>query len=412
MAATGRRAARDVLLLPAIHHDRDGDAANPADTPCDAPRPVQKGVAARYGDGSGLRVVVRDARLWDSVALSRFRPGYELDHPGSSRAESDPVRGVIRRWLPFARGHQPVFVAVSESSNRILGYAQSRVVGPDQRWLLQSIGANTGVYDPEPVVTELVRHVVRSAGLDGVKRIYARVEPDSPLKPSLRESGFSPYSRERIMVAHDVPGMAAAPGVRNQEQADVWSIHQLYIQTTPREVQYAEALTSHSWEVDAIRRSSGHGCCGWLVTDGYLATGYIRAISRRDAHIVDFMISPEHRDLFPHLIATAFRHLGTMSSRQIWVVVRDYQSEFIPFLYELGFGIDRAQEAHVRYTTAPVRSPVVQGVQSVVNPAKEPAARRVPTFFHGPIDHFSPATEGEVPGEWPHRSGGVLDQGE
>lgn len=412
MAATGRRAARDVLLLPAIHHHRDVDSADPAGVASDAPGASRDERPARYGGGSELRVVVRGARLRDVLALSRFATGYELDHPGSSRADCDPVRGVIRRWIPFIRGEQPVFVAASESSRRILGYAQSRVVGPDQRWLIQSIGANTGVYDPEPVVTELVRHVVQSAGLDGVKRIYARVEPDSALKPSFRENGFSPYSRERIMVGDSLPGMAPAPCVRNQEQADVWSIHQLYIQTTPREVQYAEALTSHSWEVDAIRRSSGHGCCGWLVTDGYLATGYIRAISRRDAHIVDFMISPQHRDVFPHLIATAFRHLGTLPARRTWIVVRDYQSEFIPFLYELGFGIDRSQEAHVRYTTAPVRSTVVQGVQPVVNPGKDPAARRVPTFFHGPIDTFSPATEGEVPGEWTHRSCGAIDHDE
>jgi len=293
----------------------------------------------------------------------------------------------------------------------LLGYIQNRVVGPDQRWLIQSIGTRTGVYDPEPIATEMIRHVVQSAGLDGVKRLYAHVEPESPLMPSLRQNGFAPYSRERVMVANSVPEMASAPGVRVQEQADVWSIHQLYIQTTPREVQYAEALTSHSWEVDAIRRSSGHGCCGWLVTDGYLATGYIRAISRRDAHIVDFMISPEHRDLFPHLVATAFRHLASLPSRRIWIVVRDYQSEFIPFLYELGFGIERAQESHVRYTTAPVRSTVLQGVQAVVNPANDPAGRRVPTFFHGPINTFSPAMEGEVPGEWSQRSRGAANHG-
>jgi len=408
MAATGRRAARDVLLLPAIHHDRDID---PAGDERGVPIPDQPDRTSRYGDGSRLSVVVRGARMRDLLALSRFAPGEELDHPASSRADCDPVRGVFRKWIPFSRCQQPVFVASPESSRRILGYIQSRVVGPDQRWLVQSIGTNTGVYDPEPIVTEMVRHVVQSAGLDGVKRIYARVEPDSALKPSLRESGFSPYSRERIMVASSVPEMASAPGVRVQEQADVWSIHQLYIQTTPREVQYAEALTSHSWEVDAIMRSSGHGCCGWLVTDGYLATGYIRAISRRDAHIVDFMISPEHRDLFPHLVATAFRYLVSLPSRRTWFVVRDYQSEFIPFLYELGFGIERAQEAHVRYTTAPVRSSVVQGVQSAVNPAKDPAARRVPTFFHGPIDTFCPAKEGEVPGEWLHRSCGSNDHG-
>lgn len=413
MANFGRHAARDVLLLSATHGCVDATYLSERHTDM----PEDSGVSAgesreQFRDGAYLRVVVRRARLTDLFSLSGFNTRYELNHPGSSRMDSDPVRAVVRGSLPFVPIHHPVFVATAEEGRRVMGFAQCRVVGPDRRWLAESLGTNTGVYDPEPMVSELLNHVIQSAGLDGVKRLYARVEPDSPIKESLHKTGFSPYLRERIMVANSVPVMAAAPGVRVQEQADVWAIHQLYMHTTPREVQYAEALTSHSWDVDAILRTSGHGCCGWLMTDDHLAVGYIRAISRRDAHIVDFMISSEHRDLFPRLVSTAFRELAAQSSRRIYVIVREYQSEFIPFLYELGFGIDVAMETHVKYTTATVRSHVVAGLQPVVDPRKEPSGRRVPTFFHGSIDQFGRATERELTEEWSSSLCGAVEHDE
>src|SRR5690606_15816104 len=110
-----------------------------------------------------------------------------------------------------------------------------------------------------------------------------------------------------------------------QEQADVWAIHQLYMHSTPRDVQYAEALTSHSWDVQAMWRDSGHGCRGWIIADDHLATGYARAVSRRDAHIVDFMLSPERRQDFPRLVSAVFKELSALPSRHVYVVVRDYQ---------------------------------------------------------------------------------------
>jgi hypothetical protein len=365
----------------------------------------------RLQDAQRIRIAIRRSRVMDVVALSRISTRYEMNHPASSRSESDPARATVRGVLPFAQNQQPVFVATTEEERRILGFAQFRVVGPDQRWLAESIGANAGVYDPEPVVSELLHHVIKTAGLDAVKRLYARAEPDSPLKGPLRQNGFTAYARERVMAASTVPVMAAAQGVRVQEQADVWAIHQLYLQSTPREVQYAEALTSHSWDVDAVLRSSGSECRGWLVADDYLAVGYMRAISRRDAHVIDFMVSFEHRDVFPLLIATAFRELASMASRRVYVVVREYQAEFIPFLYELGFGIELAQDVHIRYTTASVRSSVMAANYCAAD-AKEPSARRVPTFFQGPVDSYRLCDGDEEAREWHTGVYGAMEQGE
>jgi hypothetical protein len=233
--------------------------------------------------------------------------------------------------------------------------------------------------------------VIRTAGLLGAKRLFAHLEPDSPLQGPFRELGFAPFARQRIMSAPSVPATAAGRGVRLQEQADVWAIHQLYLHTTPREVQYAEALTSHGWDVNAVFRSRGHGCRGWIIADDYLAIAYARAISRRDAHVIEFMVSPDHREVFPALISTVFRELADQPTRRVFITIRDYQSEYVAFLHELGFTIDLTQEAMIRYTTATMRSSVMAANYAPSEANTDPAAKRVPTFYGGPVDTYIPA---------------------
>jgi hypothetical protein len=387
----GRHPVRDVLLLPATH-DRQGDeVAHQAGMHEQAPyRQVPSEDVSPGPDPSapGVRIAVRRAGITDLLSLSRFSSRYELNQPVSSRTDSDPARATLRGYLPFSRQDQPVFVATNEEERRLLGFVQFRAAGPDQRWIAESIGANAGVYDPEPVVLELVRHAIKAAGLSGVKRLYARLEPECPLQQPMRQIGFAPYGWERVMASSSVPVLPAARGVRIQEQADVWEIHQLYLQSTPRDVQYAEALTSHSWDVDAVLRSRGYGCRGWLIADQHLAVAYARAITRKDAHVVDLMVLPDHRDVLPALLFSVFRELATLSSRLVYVVIRHYQSELVAVLEDLGFVAHIEQEVHIRYTTASVRSSVMAAQYSTADSQKEPAVKRVPTFFHGTADRY------------------------
>lgn len=390
-----RHTARGVLLLPAHQTGRGDPQDDHAEMSPDARQSRQR-IPSPAGniepESPTVRVAVRGARALDAFGLARFDDRSDLNHPGSTRADGDPVRTVLRDLLPFVRHDRPVFVATSEEDRRLLGFVQFRVVGPDQRWLAESIAADAGVYAPEPVVAEMLRHAVTAAGLHGAKRIYAHLEPDSPFQAPFRELGFSPFTRQRILMSSNVPVMPGSRGVRVQEQADVWAIHQLYMHSTPRDVQYAEALTSHSWDVQAMWRDSGHGCRGWIIADDHLATGYARAVSRRDAHIVDFMLSPERRQDFPRLVSAVFKELSALPSRRVYVVVRDYQSEYISYLHELGFAIEEAQEVHIKYTVARMRSSVLSP-SFATEPVKDPAARRVPTFYGGPVDTFSKGEE-------------------
>jgi hypothetical protein len=346
---------------------------------------------------AGQPISVRRLRWTDLPALSRIVDRHLLNQPGSSPDESDPFRTGVRNLWPFMRRDRAVFVALSGSDRHLAAFCQFRIVGPDQRWVMESAGVEERD-DADLVVEEMTRYAVIDAGMSGVKRLYARIGAGTSVVVPLRQIGFAPYMRERILTAPAAPERRPVAGVRVQEQADVWSIHQLYMASTPRQVQYAEALTSHGWDVGAVRRSAGYGCRGWIVADDHLAVAYARAISRRDAHVLEFMVLPEQRQVLPDLLATAFAELSTMPPRQVYVVVREYQSESAMILLEQGFEYLLEQDAYVKYTTATARSSVMAASFAVEG--AEPAAKRVPTFLHGAPDLFH-----DVEGAW--RAGSV-----
>lgn len=346
-------------------------------------------------------ISVRRLRWTDLPSLSRIVDRHLLNQPASSPDESDPFRTGVRNLWPFLRRDRAVFVAISGTGQQLAGFCQFRIVGPDQRWVMESAGV-TERDDTDRIVEDMTRYAVTAAGMSGVKRLYARIGTGSRMTVPLRHIGFAPYMRERILTAPAAPERRAVAGVRVQEQADVWSIHQLYMASTPRQVQYAEALTSHGWDVGAVRRSNGYGCRGWIVADDHLAVAYARAISRRDAHVLEFMVLPEQRQVLPDLLASAFTELSMIPPRQVYVVVRDYQSESAMILLEQGFEYLLEQDAYVKYTTASARSSVM--VASFAVEGAEPSAKRVPTFLHGTPDLFR-----DVEGAWRAGSAGIRD---
>ncbi|CAA9558600.1 MAG: hypothetical protein AVDCRST_MAG87-1391 [uncultured Thermomicrobiales bacterium] len=166
---------------------------------------------------------------------------------------------------------------------------------------------------------------------------------------------------------------------RRQLSADVWSIHQLYLASVPRQVQYAEALTSHHWDIER-QGWSGTTRNGWLVEDGYQAVGYAKVASSPRAHTLEFMMHPDHRKRFPDLMGTVARDLQGRLARPARVIVRNYQQEYLTYLQDIGFVVQLEQELHVKYTTAPVRAPANVSV-TFASDLKEPVGKRVPTFL-------------------------------
>jgi hypothetical protein len=268
------------------------------------------------------------------------------------------------------------------------------VRNPDRRWVLCGIGTNLGIYEAPPLWEELVHYGVVAAGLEGTKRLYARVPQDSELVEVMRAGGFTPYSSEYVLSGQPgaIPSsMDGRTRVRRQHRTDVWAIHQLSMATVPQPVQYAEALTSDQWD---IRQGMGSTAvqAGWLIEDGYRIVAYLRAESRPSAYVLEFMVEPDFRTMLPRLLSVAFADLSALPARPVHVVVRGYQEECMAALIEYGFTVQRHQDLYVKYTTVTARAHMGTVVNFAPQDVKEPSVKRVPTFLNGtPRDPASEA---------------------
>lgn len=380
MATLHRHDQHGVIRFPSDYGGHTDAFAHDPGVYDDAPE-VRAGGSRSPRPGPAIAVEVRRAKASDLIVLPRFAHRYELNFPETPGTEIQPVRTLLRGVFPFSRDEHPVFVASKADDHRLIGMAQFHAVGPDQRWMATCIRTNAGVYEDDPIVVGLLHHAIQDAGFNGVKRLYAKADVDSPIRASLRAIGFTPYVTETIFAAPNVPVLPVSGSVRTLEQADVWAIHQLYIHTTPRDVQYAEAFTSHNWDVGTIHRDRGHDGQAWIIIRDFVAVAYARAVTHGDAHVVDFMIAPEWRDLLPGLLAQVFRSLSSMSSRRMYVSVRAYQQEEFALLESFGFVVQVEQELNVRYTTATVRSSVLSVESFAREHVADPATKRVPSFF-------------------------------
>jgi hypothetical protein len=380
MVISQRHDRHGIIRFPSTSVGQADAFAYQPDSHEDTPDP-RAPIASTSRTGPAIEVEVRRARASDLISLPRFAHLYELNSPETPQSEIQPMRSVLRGSLPFWRYDHPVFVASTRDDHRLLGMAQFREVGPDQRWMATCIRTDSGVYEDDPIVIGLLHHAIQDAGFNGIKRLYAKADLNSPVRASLRAIGFAPYMTETILVAPNLPLLPVGTGVRTLEQADVWAVHQLYIQTTPRDVQYAEAFTSHNWDVGIVNRDRGHDGQGWIITRDFVAVAYARAVTHREAHHIDFMVVPECRDLLPGLLAQVFRTLGSTSSRRVYISVRAYQREEIALLETMGFVVQLEQELNVRYTTASVRSSVLSVESFAHEGVRDPATKRVPSFF-------------------------------
>jgi hypothetical protein len=340
--------------------------------------PLRQGAPHDQNDPQ-LNLDVGWLRWSDLLSLRSIRERYFLSQPARRANAGHPVVAGFRQLVPLLRSPDRVFVARSE--RHPVGYAVFSVLDPDRRWILEGIGANLGVYEAQPVWEELVNFGVVAAGLEGAKRLYAKVPRRSGLVPVFRASGFAPYANE-IVLGGSFPVLGGgSTRVRKQQPSDVWAIHQLYMATVPQPVQFAEALTSHHWDVRP-RLSAQYVQSGWIIDNGRQLVAYMRAMSRSDSHVLEFNILPDQGDLFPELVDGALGGLATMSPRPVHIQVRGYQQEFVRPLIDRGFALHLEQDLLVKYTTAVARAPYA-AVVSFPQEVKDPVGKRVPTFLKG-----------------------------
>ncbi len=234
---------------------------------------------------------------------------------------------------------------VAESNHEIIAFADFKPSLPDRRWNLQALGASTGVYDPSPVWEEVLSAGVRQAGMNGVKRLYAQATAGTTAHIALRGAGFAPYSTETIYVADSPRTLGAEVSMREQEPADTWAIHQLYNASVPRDVLYAEALTSHAWDIANSRRLGAQHISGWLTEDHSGVSAYVRVLSDAGSHGIEVTFPPNAVKQGAALLDAVLRKLRLEKRiNRVYISIRGYQQEIEPTLVRLGFAPGLTQD--------------------------------------------------------------------
>lgn len=368
----------DRIVLMAKTYKHDADSVHKFANDAHGPRAVEPAdgqperSAARYRN-----VDVRPFALSDCGPIVHFPHRFELRHPESDGDRPGKWQLIARRMLTGEETNSPLFVARCIETKQRLGALQCTQQGVDDRWYLQYLASQEEVDDGNTVHIALLEHAIGQAGWRGARRLMARSDTDSPLTGTLRSVGFTAYAREYVYAMTAIPQGIPGKRVRIQEKSDVWSIHQLYLQTTPRDVQNAEALTSHVWDIDQEGRTRR----GWFVPTDSGASAYVRVRTNRRFHLLDAMYHLESLAFMPDLFHAVFHALRNESPRPVYIQVRGYQQELETLLESLGFSLEADQLMMVRYTTVPVPN----SVRPIANFERlrkaEAEGQRVPSFY-------------------------------
>lgn len=368
----------DRIVLMATTYKHDAHSVHKFASDAQGPRAVEpadgqpeKG-AAQHGN-----VDVRPFVLSDCGSITQFPHRFELRHPESDGDAPGKWQLIARRLLTGEETSSPLYVARDSDTKRRLGVLQCMQQGVDDRWYLQYLASQEEVDDGNTVHIALLEYAIGQAGWRGARRLMARSDTDSPLTGTLRSVGFTAYAREYVYAMPSLPEGATGKRVRTQEKSDVWSIHQLYLQTTPRDVQNAEALTSHFWEIDQEGRSRR----GWFVPADTGASAYVRVRTNRKFHLLDAMYHVDSLSCMPDLFETVFHALRNETPRPVYFQVRGYQQELESVLESYGFQLDTDQLMMVRYTTVPVPNSVRPIATFERLRKAEAEGQRVPSFY-------------------------------
>lgn len=254
--------------------------------------------------------------------------------------------------MPLGRRYARVFVTGPDDSSTAM--VELRPEPEDFRWVVTGLGARET--DEREVIdywSALLSFAVRAAGADGAKRVHASVPLDCPAYEALVQAGFMAYAHQLVMLCD---GLTVGPTnddgmlIREREPSDTWSIHHLYHLTTPRPVQYAEALTSNHWD---SRRGLNSRTRGFVIDDQDGLSGFCQIGGRGSQVTLELLILPGKLQMLAPLLGEAIKLAKLPPDAPIWIAVPEYHLEYVPVLESLGFAVVGRLASMVRYTTAP-----------------------------------------------------------
>ena len=352
-----------------------------------AASPIRDGSGESSGP-AGLacrRLRVRDLRF----LISSVRQEH-LDQPDSYLNPAGALSAGLRSLWPFTRGRPATSLAFL--GDRFAGYVQFDERGPDRRWIATDVGISTSITDERPILDGLLEFSVKRAGSRSVKRLFARVAPDSERYQSFLACGFEQYMDESVHVLNGVKGRPPDPaGIREQDPADTWAVHQLYHAAVPKHVQYAEAWTSHRWDVKS-KSGPGRLWRAFVMEAGYQMIAYAGVRCANGVAAIRFMYLPERTECVPSFVRDVIGQVSAAAAPvRIYVAAPGYQQELRSALGDQGFQEVSEQHLLIKYTTAKVSARVANAAIGLPAEVLERVPKQVPTYLKGPVREEKPA---------------------
>jgi hypothetical protein len=334
-------------------------------------------------------LVVRPLSPRDLPALRHVRHRAErLDLP----APADPLLPGLAQdalaLLPAVRDRAFVALVDGELCALVVLRPHERLY----RWDVVRVAAGSPRLDATDDVCQelwaaLLEFAIRRAGETGARRLLAAADEFGAAFVSLRSTGFEPYMRFAVVsgTRPDEPFELPA-GMRPQHPSDVWSVHQLYHQVAPKPVQYAEALTSSSWELPhrslSGRLQRGERDAGAYVLETMQGIeGYCRIDGGREVALVQLMLAHACHEQAVRFVLAAVNDRGLGRSARIRVVIPAWAGELVGRFESAGFVVECERVALVRHTTASAR--VQLRVAPLPAEVGERVPRGVPTYLRG-----------------------------
>jgi hypothetical protein len=286
--------------------------------------------------------------------------------------------------IPFTRRSRRSFVALIDG--RIAGLIDLVTDPENHRWVLSRVLTSRLVAGDRAqnlrnaVWRELALQAIRAAGASRSKRIHAVLDESSPVVAVLEETGFTAYAQDTVLMARGLPDSQPPGIVRRQEPSDVWAIHQLYHQVTPRPVQYAEALTSNFWGGSVPGQTTARG---FVVEHGIEIVAHCRVTKGCDGPVLHVMAQPELLELVPAVLIDVVNDIHASSRQTITVIIPDYLQEYIGPIEQLGFTPTGRQTRLVKYTVVAQRMQF-RSVEDLAREIPERVAAGSPTLTYAP----------------------------
>jgi len=299
------------------------------------------------------------APLW-ATGKALFGPSYHNEAETWERLGLEEPRfrlleSALRQWLPLG-GRRHTWTAVRGLGACALASARRRS-GPSA-WEVDYLITSQG---SETVCWTLLEQLSEELGRAGVEKLFLRLKADSPLLEVIRQVGFFPYLKERLLAIARAP-QGLEPWnlpLRERTSADAFALFQLYNAAVPAAVRRNEAATVREW-ADVQEK----GRCQHLIAtgaDGPVAWLCIAKGNRAGR----FSLLTQRREEVPldYLLAAAFDHLA--DRRPILCLVPEYQKAVGHRLEELGFRTVAEYVVLVNRLARPVEEavPVAEGVR-------------------------------------------------